>query len=111
VQTAEIAAATLGLDTVTVLAGLRQITVGDQNDTPGGAGLRDALEVAADQYRGETVLVVTDGRTIRAAVSELCVNTRPARSWDLDHGQAARISAGSEVWRLTTWAHERIGED
>jgi len=141
VQTAEIAAATLGLETVTVASGLREISVGDHHGTPlrtglldpqlrawedgrlaarvpGGesgaevvARLRVALEAAADQYRGETVLLVSHGWAIRVAVSQLCVNVRRARSWDLDHGQAARISAGSEDWRLQTWAGARVSEN
>jgi broad specificity phosphatase PhoE len=75
------------------------------------ARLRAALEAAADQYRGETVLLVSHGWAIRVAVSQLCVNVRRARSWDLDHGQAARVSAGSEDWRLQTWAGARVSEN
>ena len=141
VQTAEIAAAALGLNRVTVASGLREISVGDHAGTPVRAGLldqelrawekgrlsvrvpggesgaevvarlRDPLEAAADQFRGETVLMVSHGWAIRVAVSQLCVNARQVRSWDLDHGQAVRISAGSEVWRLQAWVDERFGED
>jgi probable phosphoglycerate mutase len=141
VQTAEIAAAALGLTTVTVASGLREVSVGAHRGTPVRAGvlaaelrawqdgrlscrvpggesgdevvarLRGALEGAADQYRGETVLVVSHGWAIRVAVTQLCVNAAGAGSWDLDPGQTAWVSAGTEDWRLRSWAGRPVAAD
>ena len=108
VQTAEIAAAVLGVG-VTVREGLREYGVGSLAGTSGDEGavigsvfrawadgddaatieggeavaaiverVRRVLEQVADEHRGEAVLVVSHGGAVRATLPELVGLPRPA---------------------------------
>lgn len=115
VQTAELAAAVLGVDVV-VREGLREFGVGDHAGGTGDpdpfrdtfaawlAGDLDArvpgaesgakvigrvsavLEEVADTHRGEAVLVVSHGGAICTAVPSLAVNLAPTHARDLPLG-------------------------
>lgn len=140
VQTGEIVAAGLGVDVV-VRAGLREIGVGDAAGTTGdpdpftdvftawasgdlaaripgaesGAEvverMSSVLEEVADVHRGESVLVVSHGGAVRAALSALARNLDPARARELplpDCGVVA-LEGDADGWVVRSWAGTPLG--
>lgn len=139
VQTAEIAASILGC-TVRVRDGLREFGVGDYIGRPIVAGMfsglfeawtsgdldtgpggtetgRDIvdrmtaeLESVADQYRGETVLVVSHGGVMALALPYLARNAGNAMAVGLDLANCAtsELDADADGWVMRTWAGEAV---
>ena len=134
VQTAEIAASVLGCG-VKVRAGLREFTVGDlagqsyENTDflaiyqewkqgnwgvgpPGGeTGAEVArrftaeLEDLADQYRGETTLVVTHGGVLTALVPMMARNVADTFAWGQTVGNCvtSELAVDADGWVLKSW--------
>jgi probable phosphoglycerate mutase len=128
VQTGELAAAELGVE-VAVREGLHEFLVGDHAGTlaeslpfepvfeawvagdltariPGGeSGLEiaqrviEVLEDLADTFRGETVLVVSHGGAIYAALSVLAPHRE--RSIAIPHCGSFVLEGDAEGWRVT----------
>jgi probable phosphoglycerate mutase len=133
VQTAEIAAGVLGGPPVTVKRGLREFAVGDLagrpltdldptfaawvgGDLSGGCPgaetgeqvldrLRSELESAADEHRGETVLVVSHGGAISVALPRLCVNVPAdyALRRPIANAATAEVAVDADGWVLRSW--------
>lgn len=131
VQTAEIAAGVLGLP-VKVREGLQEFAVGDflgrpwdpqffdpmvaswlagdlAPGVPGGetgeeiaARVLAVLEGVADQYRGETVLVVSHGGVILALMGRLAPGspTAPKSSYDVLNGSTYSFERDADGWRV-----------
>lgn len=140
VQTGEIAAAGLGVDVV-VRAGLRELGVGDAAGTTGDpAPFADVftawvsgdlsaripgaesgtevvervgavLEEVSDTHRGESVLVVSHGGAIRAAVPALARNLDPARARDmpLPACGVVALEGDADGWVVRSWAGTTLG--
>ncbi|MGH3448008.1 MAG: histidine phosphatase family protein [Nocardioidaceae bacterium] len=137
VQTAEIAAAVLGVP-VRVRPGLREFAVGDLKGEPlpsvhavfaawmrgdlsagcpgaetGYDVLRrfgDEMESLVDQFRGETVLVVSHGGAIGLSVPQLAVNV-PNDFADgrlLEPCETVEALADADGWMLTRWADRTL---
>jgi probable phosphoglycerate mutase len=135
VQTAELAAAELGVEVV-VREGLHEFLVGDhagalaesfpfdpvfERWTSGDLGARipggesgtevaqrviAVLEDLADTFRGETVLVVSHGGAIFTALQVLAPD--PDRPIDLPNCAAYVLEGDSDGWRVTRgWSQER----
>lgn len=139
VQTAEIAAAVLGVS-VRVRAGLRETSPGDWSgrpdslamfdevfqrwlsgdlaaSAPGGETGEDVvrrvsteLESAADQFRGETVLVVSHGGAMSLTLPRLARNVPAdyARDRLPDNCATSEIVVDADGWLLQTWAGEPV---
>ena len=131
VQTAEIAAAVLGVDVV-VREGLREYGVGDLAGAAGGeasyfadvfrqwaegdetakiaggertsdlvARVQRVLDEAADQHRGEAVLVVSHGGAILATVPQLVGLPRTSGlGVTLPNGLPLALEVDADGWRL-----------
>lgn len=131
VQTAEIAAAVLGLP-VTVREGLQEFAVGDylgrmfdpvffgsvlgswlkgdlEPGVPGGETGRQVVErvmpvldEVADQFRGETVLVVTHGGVILTLFGLLAPGSpsAPAHDQDVPHAASYVFERDADGWRV-----------
>ncbi|MDP9317885.1 MAG: histidine phosphatase family protein, partial [Actinomycetota bacterium] len=138
-QTAEIVAASLDLP-VRVRGGLREASVGGFAGQPDPDALFDSvflrwldgdlaasapaaetgedvvrrvsaeLESAADQFRGETVLVVSHGGAIGLTVPRLASNVPAdyARGRSLDNCASCELAVDSDGWVLRTWADEAV---
>ena len=89
VQTAEIAAASLGL-VVTTREALRESS-GAESGPEIEERTRDVLEAISDLHRGETVLVVSHGGVMSYALPRLVTNLRD------DHAQGHALAAGATV--------------
>ena len=63
-----------------------------------GALVGSELESIADLHRGETVLVVSDLRTIRTAVHRV----------DLDDRAVVELAVDADGWVLRSWAGGRV---
>lgn len=128
VQTAELAAAELGVDVV-VREGLHEFLFGDHAGAlaetfpfdpvvdqwiagaldariPGGESGREVahrvlavLEDLADSFRGETVLVVAHGGVIHATLALLAPG--PGRPRDVPHCAAFLLEGDADGWRVT----------
>ena len=109
VQTAEIAAATLGV-AVRVRPGLRDLTVGDVDDADPNhepaARLSAELTSIADQHRGECVLVVGHSLALCATLPRMAFNiaddfglTHPLGSCDV-----VELAADADGWRVESWS-------
>jgi probable phosphoglycerate mutase len=138
VQTAEIAAAVLEVP-VRVRADLREVSVGGFAGKPDEGGLesvfqrwfdgdlaasapgaengedvirrvRAELESAADQFRGETVLVVSHGGALGVTLPWLADNVPAnyARGRALENCATCELEVGSEGWLLRTWAGQPV---
>jgi len=135
VQTAEIAASVLRVP-VRVRSGLREASVGDLAGRSDGLGLFDSvflrwldgdldasapsaetggdvvarmrteLESAADQFRGETVLIVSHGGAIGITLPRLASNVPAdyARGRVVDNCATCELSVDADGWVLRTWA-------
>jgi len=84
------------------------LTGGGPSDGAGGdlvAEFREALQELADLHRGETVLVLTEGRVISAAVPSLAGNlsTSYARERPLPAATPVRLEVGDDGWRCVDW--------
>ena len=110
VQTAEVVAAETGVPVVvrdTLRDGVRRDgpDLDEEADEQVRARMRAELETIADAHRGETVLVVSHARAIRA--------TLPALVGLADHVRGSRpgpalveLAADSDGWVLRGWASE-----
>lgn len=139
VQTAEIAAGVLGVDVV-VREGLREFGVGvhagkaGDPDPFGSTFLRwmdgdldariegaesgaelvgrvhDELELVADQHRGESVLVISHGGAICAAVPALARNldARFPETRTVPACGVIELEADADGWRAASWIGERL---
>jgi probable phosphoglycerate mutase len=137
VQTAEIVAASLGVQ-VRVRSGLREAAVGgfagqplevfdsvfvrwlDSDLAAGAPGaetgadvvrrMTTELESAADQFRGETVVVVSHGAAIGVTLPRLANNVPSdyARGRELGNCATCRVAADADGWVLETWAGEPV---
>jgi broad specificity phosphatase PhoE len=126
VQTAELAAAVLGVE-VTVREGLVELALGEAYGRPAGSGIfvremkawvagdvearapgsESAVEIAArvrrvlddlaDRHRGEAVLVVSHGGALVATLAVL--DFEPGRSWDIQNCAFARLEGDADGWR------------
>lgn len=135
VQTGEIAAATLGGLAVTTREGLREFVVGDFAGStepdpfaptyarwlageldvkiPGGESgtelvdrMRAVLQEIADQFRGETVLVISHGGLIRLTLP-LLFTAEPAQPpARLGNGSAVELAIDGDGWICTAWPPE-----
>lgn len=140
VQTAEIAAGVLGLDDVVVRDGLRELGVGVHAGKAGdpdpfrptferwldgdlaariegaesGAEVvdrvRGELELVVDQHRGESVLVVSHGGAICAAVPVLARNltSRFPEGRPLPNCGVVELEADADGWRAVSWSGTRV---
>ncbi len=141
VQTAEIVAAELGLP-VRVRPGLREFSVGELAGEPYtdelcrpvfeawlagdlGVGFPGAetgddvvrrvsaeLSSMADQYRGETTLVVSHGGVMRLVLPRLAVNV-PADfgvAKSFDSCATGELAVDGDGWVLRTWAGSALSE-
>jgi probable phosphoglycerate mutase len=138
VQTAEIAAGVLGGLPVTVKRGLREFAVGGLaghpltdldptfltwvgGDLSGGcpgaetgeqvlARMRSELESAADEHRGETVLVVSHGGVIGLVLPRLTVNVPADYALDrpIANGGTAEVAVDADGWVLRSWNSEPL---
>ncbi len=134
VQTAEIAAAVLGVP-VQVRAGLREFSVGEFAGQPytdelfagvtkawlrgdltiGCPGaetgaeilkrMRAELESVADQYRGETVLVVSHAGAMRVTLPRLATNVPDdfGAEEPIENCATSELSADADGWALRCW--------
>ncbi len=137
VQTAEIAAAVLGVS-VRVRSGLREASVGDlagqpvrsfdgpylrwldgdlDSGAPGAETGADVvrrmtgeLESIADQFRGETVLVVSHGGAIGVTLPNLATNVPSdfARGRQLRNCAVSELTADADGWLLNSWMGEAV---
>ena len=101
VQTAEIAAAGLGLS-VEVSAALRQLADGETDVDVASRALA-ALDEVADRFRGETVLVVGHGAVIRALVGLLAPAPAPdaaADAYGVPGRPACVLERDADGWRV-----------
>lgn len=134
VQTAEIAAAVLGVGVV-IREGLREFGVGahagsrERRDTfrpvferwmdgdrsaqiPGGERVVDfvdrvtgVLEEAADEHRGEAILVVSHGGAILAGVPDLVgLPAGFVRDLTLANCGVIELETDADGWRAVSWA-------
>lgn len=135
VQTAEIAAAVLGVS-VRVRTGLREASVGSlagkhvplsafddvfrrwlagdleasAPDAESGADVVRRMTVElksmADEFRGETVLVVSHGAAISLTLPRLAGNVPPdyARGRPIANCSTCELAADADGWVLSTWA-------
>lgn len=135
VQTAEIVAAELGLP-VRVRPGLREFSVGDlarqpfssdqitevlaawmsgdlSSGCPGAETGDDVvrrvtaeLSSMADQYRGETALMVGHSGSLRLVLPRLATNVPPnfGVGTSFDHCATCELAADADGWVLRTWA-------
>lgn len=135
VQTAEIASARLGDLPVRVRTGLREASVGDfagepdadavfdrvylpwldgdmGSHAPGGESgvevlrrVTAELESAADQYRGETILIVSHSGAIGLTLPALARNVPHdfARDKTVTNGGVCEIVVDDDGWLLRTW--------
>ena len=127
VQTAELAAAVLGLE-VTVREGLAEFAVGEAYGLAAGQGIfvaemerwvagdvdavypgsesavdvvarvRPVLDAIADSHRGEAVLVVSHGGAIVA--TQAVLDFRPGRTWDFANGAYVELEGDASGWRV-----------
>lgn len=132
VQTGELAAAALGGVGVTTREGLREFAVGDfagshEDDPfaptygrwlageldlrlPGGetgrelvARMREVLQEIADQFRGETVLVISHGGLMRLTLP-LLLTAEPAQPPSrLGNTSAVEMEIDGDGWICTAW--------
>jgi broad specificity phosphatase PhoE len=139
VQTAEIVAAELGVP-VGVRAGLREFSVGELAGQPltaelfkdvfaawmvgdlsvgcPGAGtgsdvvrrVSDELQSLADQFRGETALVISHGGSMSLVLPRLVRNVEDdfATGRPLDNCAPCEIAADADGWMLRTWNGEPL---
>jgi probable phosphoglycerate mutase len=113
VQTAEIAAATLGV-AVRVRPGLRDLPVGDVDvaDPNEGQAARLSAELSsiADQHRGEAVLVVGHSIALCATLPRLALNV--ADDFGLTHPlgscELVELAADADGWRVESWSGDRL---
>lgn len=68
--------------------------------------MRAELESAADQFRGETVLVVSHGGAMSVTLPRLAANVPAtfARDRPLPNGATCELTADADGWVLHTWA-------
>lgn len=88
------------------LSGLNAVDPGGDADRQEViARFRDALEEIADLYRGETVVVITDGALMNVAIPALAQNL--PRGYALDRRLPAatpvRLEVGDDGWRCAGW--------
>lgn len=104
VQTAEIVAAVLGVS-VRVRAGLRETSAGETGEDV-VRRVSAELESAADQFRGETMLVVSHGGSISLTVPFLATNVANdfARGRLPANCASCEITADADGWLLRSWA-------
>lgn len=139
VQTAEIAAGVLGC-TVRVRRGLREFGVGElagtsYADTPfrdvfaewrqgnldvGPPGAETGADVVrrmtaeltdlADQFRGETTLVITHGGVMTMMLPRLARNVSDAFAWGqaVDNCATSELAVDADGWLLRTWNAEPV---
>lgn len=139
VQTAEIAAVQLGVP-VTACKSLREVDVGTLSGQPFDTSLMDAvsdrwhagdlqarfdggesgaevvarhrrqLEEIADQYRGESVLVVGHQTALGIVVPTLARNLdpSPAQVGELDHAETLELDGDADGWVLRRWGSRRL---
>lgn len=99
VQTAEIAAAALGLS-VEVRAELRERADGETDDDVAARAVA-VLDEVADRFRGETVLVVSHGGVIGAVVGRLAPGSAPAAdAYDVPSRPACVLERDADGWRV-----------
>lgn len=69
------------------------------------AGFTEVLADIADEFRGETVLVVTEAELIRTAVPVLAANLHAdhADTHRLDLSSPVRVEAGDDGWWCRAW--------
>lgn len=141
VQTAEIVAGVLGVP-VRVRSGLREFSVGDLAGLPHGwpaldavfarwmAGdlaaccpgaesgvdvlrrVRTELETLADQFRGETVLVVSHGGVIGLVLPQLAGNVRPDHSVGraMANCGTCELTVDADGWVLKSWNGQPLAD-
>jgi 2,3-bisphosphoglycerate-dependent phosphoglycerate mutase len=106
VQTAEIAAAILGVG-VRVRSQLREFTVGRPDETADELFARVAgeLQSLADQIRGETALVISHGGAIEYTVPRLASNVGSEFDPGEPFGNCAtcELAADADGWVLRQW--------
>lgn len=134
VQTAEIAAGVLGV-VVRVRSGLREFAVGESAGQPFSvelfadvvgswergeldigcpgaetgadvtARVQVELEQLADQYRGETVLVVTHGGAMKVALPQISTNLPPGlvAGKSIANCGTCELTADADGWVMRTW--------
>jgi 2,3-bisphosphoglycerate-dependent phosphoglycerate mutase len=99
VQTAEIAAAALGLS-VEVRGELRERADGETDDDVAARAVA-VLDEVADRFRGETVLVVSHGGVIGAVVGRLAPGSAPAAdAYDVPSRPACVLERDADGWRV-----------
>ena len=106
VQTAEIVAGRLDVDVV-VRQGLREYAASVYTGDPEGfedveARMRGVLQEAADQHRGEAVLVVSHAGAILASVPPL-VGQPPVPGVRLGSCGVIELEADGEEWQTIRW--------
>lgn len=104
-QGAELVAEVLDIP-VKRLPGLNGVGLGGDADGPEViARFRDALEEIADLFRGETVLVITDGALMNVAIPALAHNLPSdyARDRSLPAATPVRLEVGDDGWRCAQW--------
>lgn len=97
---AESVAALLGLSGIQFHSGADGATDGDDADPTIGR-LSVELRTAADQFRGETVLIVSQRDAVEQAVAELCTNAAEVRNWDPSSAGLAWVTADADGWQLS----------
>ncbi len=141
VQTAEIVAGVLGVP-VRVRSGLREFSVGDLAGLPDGCSALDAvfarwmagdlaaccpgaesgtdvlrrvraeLETVADQFRGETVLVVSHGGVMGLVLPRLAGNVGPDHSVGraMANCGTCELTADADGWVLKSWNGQPLAD-
>jgi probable phosphoglycerate mutase len=106
VQTAEIAAAVLGVG-VRVRSQLREYTVGRPDETVEDlyARVSGELQALADQSRGETALVISHGGAIEYTIPRLASNAGADFVVGEPFGNCAtcELTADADGWVLRAW--------
>lgn len=104
VQTAEIAAAVLGVGVV-IREGLREFGVGGERVVDVVDRVTSVLEEAADEHRGEAILVVSHGGAILAGVPHLVgLPAGFARDRTLANCGVIELETDADGWRAVNWA-------
>jgi broad specificity phosphatase PhoE len=99
VQTAEIAAAALGLS-VEVRGELRERADGETDDDVAARAVA-VLDEVADRFRGETVLVVSHDGVIGAVVGRLAPGSAPAAdAYGVPSRPACVLERDADGWRV-----------
>jgi probable phosphoglycerate mutase len=100
VQTAEIAAAVLGLS-VEVRAGLQELAGGEPGEEVAERALA-VLDDVADRFRGETVLAVSHGGVILAVLGRLAPGSQlsSADTYDVPNCSTYLLERDADGWRV-----------